>query len=268
MFCTDTYSIELFQSLSFYIFSPVAPPLLYYSHVPAAVIALLLSLFIIFKNREALEAKILVTISLLYSAWAVMNLFIWTYIDTRLIMYLWSFWFSLFALIFVLSFYFLYVFIKKKDVKFGVKLLFTILLLPIILLASTFYNLSSFDISGCNANENPLMIGYSYILTTIIFISMVIFSFNEYYKAAKENKKQIVLVSLGVLLFLISFSVATYIPSILSIFESEIDTFVAEMYGFFGMTIFIGFPSYLIVRYKAFNIKDLAAQALVLALLL
>ena len=38
------------------------------------------------------------------------------------------------------------------------------------------------------------------------------------------------------------------------------------MYGFFGMTIFIGFLSYLIVRFKAFNIKVLAAQALVLAL--
>lgn len=266
MFCTDTYSIELFQSLSFFIFSPNAPALLYYSHVPAAVIALLLSLFIIFKNREALEAKILVAIALLYSAWAILNLFIWTQIDIRVVMYLWSFWFTFFTLIFILSFYFLYAFIKKRDAPFGMKALFAASLLPIILSSFTSFNLSSFDVVGCNAIENPLMIGYSYLLTTIIFIAMVIFAFNEYYRAAKDKKRQVALVSMGVLLFLISFSVATYVPSILNLFESSADTFAMEMYGFFGMTIFIGFLSYLIVKYKAFNIKLLAAQALVFAL--
>ena len=181
-------------------------------------------------------------------------------------MYLWSFWFTFFALIFILSFYFLYAFIKKRDAPFGIKALFTASLLPIILSSSTSFNLSSFDVVGCNAVENPLMIGYSYFLTTIIFISMVIFAFNEYYRAAEDSKKQIILVSIGVLLFLISFSIATYVPSILNLFESNVDTFAAEMYGFFGMTIFIGFLSYLIVQYKAFNIKLLAAQALVFAL--
>lgn len=266
MFCTDTYSIELFQSISFFVFSPNAPALLYYSHIPAAVVALFLSLFIIFKNREALEAKILVAIALLYSAWAIMNLFIWTQIDIRVVMYLWSFWFTFFTLIFILSFYFLYAFIKKRDAPFGIKVLFAASLLPIILSSFTSFNLSSFDVVGCNAIENPLMIGYAYLLTTVIFISMVIFAFSEYYRVQKENKKQVVLVSLGVLLFLISFSVATYVPSILNLFQSNADTFAAEMYGFFGMTIFIGFLSYLIVKYKAFNIKLLAAQALVFAL--
>ncbi|MSR87755.1 MAG: hypothetical protein EXS69_01130 [Candidatus Zambryskibacteria bacterium] len=266
MFCMDEYSLELFRSLSFIIFSPKAPALLYYSHIPATLVAFLLSLFIVFKNREALEAKILVAISLIYSTWAVMNLFIWTQIDARVIMYLWSFWFSIFALIFVLSFYFLYVFIKKRDVGFFVKLLFIALLLPIIIPAFTSFNLAFFDVGGCNAAENPLMLGYSYLLTTVIFLWMVIFSFNEYYKTAIENKKRVALASLGVLLFLISFSVATYVPSVLGIFESKVDTFAAEMYGFFGMTIFMGFLSYLIVRYKAFNIKVLAAQALVLTL--
>jgi len=208
----------------------------------------------------------LVAISLLYAAWAIMNLFIWTQIDVRVVMYLWSFWFTFFTLIFILGFYFLYVFIKKKDVSFRLKALFIALLSPIILLSSTSLNLSSFEIGGCNAIENPLMIGYSYLLTTSIFIWMVIFSFSEYYRAAKDSKKQIALVSLGVLLFLISFSVATYVPSILNLFESSVDTFAIEMYGFFGMTVFIGFLSYLIVRYKAFSIKVLAAQALVFAL--
>ena len=266
MFCTDPYSIEIFQSLSFFVFSPNAPALLYYSHIPAAVIALLLSLFVIFKNREVLEAKILATIALLYSALTIINLFLWTQIDIRVVMYLWSFWYIFLTLIFILSFYFLYVFIKKKDVSFATKTLFTVLLLPIVLLSSTTFNLLSFDVLGCNAMDNPLMIGYSYLLTTVIFIAMVIFAFDEYYRAAKDKKRPITLVSIGMLLFLISFLIATYVPSVLNLFQSNVDTFAMEMYGFFGMTIFIGFLSYLIVKYKAFSIKVLAAQALIFAL--
>lgn len=266
MFCTDDYSIELFQSLKLWVFSPEAPSLLYYSHVPAAVIAVLLSFFILFKDRSSLSAKILAAISFLYATWAVMNIFIWTQIDVRIVMYLWSFWFSIFSLIFILSFYFLYTFIKKSDVSFKVKLLFIFLTLPVLLLAFTPYNLSYFDVMGCNAFENPLMISYAYLLTTGVFIAMVIFAFNQYYKAQIEDKKKIILVSWGTLLFLISFAVATYIPSIFNLFESSVDTFAAEMYGFFGMTIFMGFLTYLIVKFKAFNIKLLGAQALVLAL--
>lgn len=267
MFCADPYSLSIFQSLSFYVFSPNAPALLYYSHIPAAVIALFLSLFIIFKNRKALEAKILVAIELLYSAWAILNLFIWTQVDIRVIMYLWSFWFIFFTLIFTLSFYFLYAFIKKQDVSFRIKTLFAVSLLPVILLAFTSFNLSSFDVMGCNSIENPLMIAYAYLFTTLVFIATIIFASSEYYRAQKENKKQIIIVSLGIILFLISFSVATYIPSILNLFESEVDTFTIEFFGFFGMTIFIGFLTHLIVRYRAFNIKLLAAQALVFALI-
>ena len=257
---------EPYPDLVYFIFSTHAPALLYYSHIPAAVISLLLSLFIIFKNREALAAKILVAISLLYSGWAVMDLFIWAETDARVVMYLWSFWYTFFTLIFILSFYFLYVFIKKQDISFNIKIVFVISVLPVILLMSTQLNLLSFDVVACNAIENPMMIGYSYLLTTIVFISMIVFAFSEYYRAANDGKKQIALVSIGVLLFLISFSIATYLPSVLNLFQSSADTFSIEMYGFFGMTIFIGFLAYLIVRYKAFNIKLLAAQALIFAL--
>ena len=255
-----------YSDLTYLIFSSEAPALLYYSHIPAAAIAIFLSLFIIFKNRQALEAKILVAIAFLYATWAVMNLFIWTLTDIQMIMYLWSFWFTFFALIFVLSFYFQYVFIKQTDAPLRAKTLFVASLLPITVLAFTPFDLLSFDAIGCNALENPLMIGYSYLLTALVFIMMVIFGFEQYYRAPKDKKRKTALVSLGILLFLLSFSIATYVPSILNLVESDIDTFAMEAYGFFGMAIFMGFLTYLIVQYKAFNIKVLAAQALVFAL--
>jgi signal transduction histidine kinase len=44
------------------------------------------------------------------------------------------------------------------------------------------------------------------------------------------------------------------------------NSFELEQYGLFGMTFFMGMLAYLIVKFKAFNIKLLGAQALVLAL--
>jgi signal transduction histidine kinase len=60
-------------------------------------------------------------------------------------------------------------------------------------------------------------------------------------------------------LFLFSFFTAGYLTEIFNNFSIEI-------YGLFGMIAFMAFLAHLIVRYKAFNIKLLGAQALVAAL--
>ena len=46
-----------------------------------------------------------------------------------------------------------------------------------------------------------------------------------------------------------------------------IKDFGLEMYGLFGMTIFLGFIAYMIVRFKAFTIRLIGAQALVFAII-
>ncbi|MCX6766030.1 MAG: HAMP domain-containing sensor histidine kinase [Candidatus Moranbacteria bacterium] len=66
-------------------------------------------------------------------------------------------------------------------------------------------------------------------------------------------------------LFLLSFFSSGFLASYL--FEKGIvKNFNIEQYGLFGMTIFMAFLGYLIVKFKAFNIKMLAAQALVVSL--
>src|SRR5690606_26382417 len=77
---------------------------------------------------------------------------------------------------------------------------------------------------------------------------------------SKGTRKELVLSSVGILLFLSSFSVTGLIAS-------ETGNYNILVYGIFGMPVFLAFLTYLIVKYKSFNIKTIAAQALVVSLI-
>jgi len=182
-------------------------------------------------------------------------------------MFLWSFWLFLFSTIFSLSFYFLYSLLRDKDVSFTSKLITCVGLLTILLFSLTKFNLESFDIPNCTAVEGVWMINIVFGLSFLLFFATVLFGIREAIKSVDVlAKKQAIFATIGVSCFLLMFAGASYFASIANMFGGEPDTFKLEQYGYFGMTIFIGFLTYLIVRYKAFNIKLLAAQALIFAL--
>lgn len=88
------------------------PRLLYYSHIPALIIALFMGIFVYLKSK-ALASKILFAMAAMFSLWCVGNLITWIAHDSRLIMFAWSLLNVLDVLFFVLSLYFVYVFIGK-----------------------------------------------------------------------------------------------------------------------------------------------------------
>lgn len=260
---------EPYSDLAYLVFSSEAPSLLYYSHFPAIIVSLLLSFFILSQNAKNLSAKLLASISLVFSIWSVFDLFIWTQTDSRLLMFLWSYWFLCFALLFVLSLYFLYVFAARKDLPFSAKLTLGAGLLPLILLSSTPYNLTYFDVVACNASEGTYMLLYAYGFSVLVFASMIGLAARHYLKTQEsDHRKRILFATVGISLFLLSFSLATLIASVSNFFESSPDTFEIEQYGYFGMTVFIALLTYVIVQYKAFNVKLIAAQALVASLII
>ena len=93
------------------------PQLLYYSHIPSAILALTIGIFVFLKNREMLISKILFTICIAFSLWSLFSLITWTSYDSRLIMAVWSIFGFLYAFIYISSLYFFYVFIDKKDIS-------------------------------------------------------------------------------------------------------------------------------------------------------
>ncbi|MGB8815733.1 MAG: ATP-binding protein [Minisyncoccia bacterium] len=241
--------------------------LLYYSHIPIIIISLFLGFFVLLKGEGTILSKVFFSLLSVFTIWSILDLFTWLSFDTRIIMFAWSLTGIVEIFFFILSLYFVYVFIEKKDVSLVYKILSGVILLPLVASIFTQLNLTGFDVGGCYALENSFSLNYKYTLEIISFTIIVVFSIIKYKQADKEFRKQIKLLFLGVTLFLFSFFSAVFLGGYLS--EQGIITgYGFEIYGLFGTTIFMASMTFLIVKFKAFNIKILGTQVLVWALVI
>ncbi|MBA4318324.1 MAG: hypothetical protein C0412_07980 [Flavobacterium sp.] len=244
------------------IFSNNVPQVLYYAIIPGMLVAVFLSLFIFFNDRKSFSAKLLVAISLLFFAWGVFALILFATNSPKIVMLLWSFTILIEVLTYAASLYLTYVFFDKQDIGFYKKILIFLLLLPFIILLPTAYNLSGVRISDCTAIEGVVALYVSYAVEIIFVVWILSVAINRYRKSKdKLFKKQILFFTLGILFFLITFSSGNIIGS----FSSD---WVVSQYGYFGMPIFMAFLTYLIVKYHVFNIKLIAAQALIISIII
>lgn len=180
---------------------------------------------------------------------------------------MWSLFCLCLGLLSILCIYFVYVFLDKKDVSRRIKSVFFMLIFPAIFLAPTYLNLSGFDLTNCDAFSFewfPFRIYYSsFGLLAIVWILILLI--RRYKVASSDFKKQIILMGAGIELFLLSFFLTEFLASYLTRIGVFSDSRV-EMYGLFGIVIFLIFISVLVVRFRAFNAKLIATQALVYGL--
>ncbi|MDP1845291.1 MAG: ATP-binding protein [Candidatus Moranbacteria bacterium] len=259
----------LFSKPLYFIFSSDVPSLLYYSHIPTAIVAILIGIFVFWKGKQLLINRLLFAISACFSLWVILNLILWTNIHSDLMLFVWSFLRVLSSLISILSIYFIYVFLGGKDVSFRLKIIFLILTVPIIILSSTYINLRGFNIASCDAFmfEGPLFQFSRVFFGVLAMIWIFVLLIRKYRTAEVNFRKQILLMGVGMELFLFSFFMVTFLAAYLTDMGLVSDSRI-EFYGLFGMDIFVAFLAYLIVRYKTFNIKLIATQALVIALII
>jgi len=258
---------NLFPPPTFFLYSPDVPALLYYAHIPANIIALLISLYAFWNNKHSLLNKLLLVVSVLFSFWTLSNLVLWTNINSDLMIFVWSWLGMILGTISISCIYLTYVFLNKKDVTDNVKAVFFVLLAPIILLAHTTYNLSGFNITTCDAFQyewTPYKL-YSSFLGVLAMIWIFILIIRRYRIEKTDFRKQIILMGAGIELFLFSFFTMEFLASYLTKIGLLPDSGL-EIYGLFGMVIFMSFITILIVRFKAFSVHLLGAQALVVAL--
>lgn len=248
-------------------FSEQVPPLLYYSHIPSILVSLLLGFFIFFKTKKTLASKLLLGISLSFFLWAILSLIVWTSNRSDVIIFSWSFFGVLCTLISILSFYFAYVFLVGKDMPLWGKVSMGVLLLPVILLTPTSQNLSVFDSFLCGINDEGFYFtNYYYGIGLVAFFSILVLAWLMYRKRYGESRIQLLLFTFGIELFLLSFFIAGFLASYL-VDNGLLSDYSFEQYGLFGMTFFMAFLAYLIVRYKAFDIHLLGTQSLVVSLI-
>jgi len=259
----------LFAEPIYFLFSPDVPALLYYAHIPATVLALLVSFYVFWNGKHLLLNRLLLFIAVLFSFWTFMNLITWTNVHSDFILFIWSFFLLISSLILMYCLYFVYVFLYKKDISIKLKIIFLSLLAPIIVLAPTYLNLKGFNITACDAfgfEQLPFQV-YYLLLGVLVMIWIFVLLVRQYRISTNNFKKQIILMGTGIELFIFSFFGLEFVLSFLArvgiLFESDL-----ELYGLFGMVIFMIYISILIVRFGIFNAKLIATQALMWGLVI
>ncbi len=233
--------------------------LIYYSHIPTAILSLFVSGFVVWRTRASLVARVLFGLSLVFSIWTFLDLVIWISYDSRITMFSWSLLGIFNVLIFAFSSYLIWVFPGENDISPWKKMLLFGPIIPISLLTPTIYNVAYFDITNCEAIEG-WFVDFYYYLSIVYLVGNFILLWMKC-RSSQEliPRKQIFFIGAGVQLFLSTFVFFGFLAS-------SLDDYRFEFYGLFGMTFFIGILAYSIVRFRSFNIELFGVQALVVIL--
>ena len=239
-----------------------ALPALLYAHIPTALVALFFGIFIAIKARKVFMAQIFLLICSTYFVWTFLNLSIWlNYDKSGVLMYAWSFIELCAVILFVLSFYFSYIFVTQHDMPKWLKTIIVFGIAPAILLAPTTLNLISYDIQECIAIENPTYLTYI-LWCKIVFTALTVLTLiSGFIKADNQKKKEIGVLFVGIIGFLFAFLISGKISELTL-------NYLYEIYGLFAMFLFIGALAYLIVKFRAFNIRIFSVQVLVAVLVI
>lgn len=243
---------------SYFVYSSNVPPLFFYSHIPAIVVALIVGLLVFYKSGKSRIGISLLTIGVLFSLWSIFDLILWATNRPDVVIFFWSLQILFEPLIYLLCLYLVYLFIKNgNDFAFKWKLFGILVYFPVVLLLFSSQNIIGVNLADCVAIEGYIAQYFTYIVETIFILSIIILIILEYRKISiPARRKEIVIFGLGVILFLVAFSSGNIIGSFT-------ENWNLAQAGLIGMPIFIGFLAYLIVRFRTFNVKLIAAQTLI-----
>jgi signal transduction histidine kinase len=235
---------------------------IYYSHLFPALAVMITAAFVFIHNPRGKTAQALLLLAIVFNAWSFTDLVLWASERSDIIMFFWSILIHFELLIYVASFYFIHTLIKDRWPSWKCELSIFTLFVPLFLFAHTPLNLTGFDFTNCwrEALEGPLWQTYVYSAEILIAFWILVFASLEIRKPKnKKRRTELVLATGGILAFLLSFSFG----NILGSFETNWEH---GQYGLFGMPIFVGFLTFLMVKYHTFKAQLLATEALIVGL--
>ncbi len=238
----------------------IAPRLLFYSYIPIVFISLIMGFLIFFKDKFSLRGSLFLTLTVSFAFWVLSILFQWTAASAGLVHFSWQVLALFEVLIYISSFYFVYVFVYKKDLGVFLKIFFFLFLIAVSLFLPSEYMMRQFDLVNCQS-----VLGVFWTIIYIFeFTILPIILFLGLSKAHKiedpATRKQSIIVTIGNVLFLAIFALSNIVGEITQQYEFN-------LFGPIGMVLFLVLVTYSMVRYKAFNMKLVGVQVLVLALL-
>ncbi|PIP68983.1 hypothetical protein COW91_01875, partial [Candidatus Nomurabacteria bacterium CG22_combo_CG10-13_8_21_14_all_32_8] len=245
---------------TWFFFSENVPNLLLYSHLTAILSSFTVGLIIFLKNKKQTEAKLMSILFILFSLWIVIDLILWATNRTDVVMFFWSIQILVEPLIFVIAFFLFNSYSKGRQPKFWFNLLMVIILIPFIIFIPTNLTLTGINTYDCVASEGTWSIYYSYFIEILSILGIFFIAIRKIISIDNGRERaKVIYFGLGLLAFLIAFSSGNIIGSITGDWD-------LAQYGLFGMPIFVGFLTYLIVEYKIYNLNILGAQALITTL--
>jgi hypothetical protein len=246
----------------FGLFDPtVAPPLLYYAYVPIVIATLLVGIFVYASNKKSLQGRLLLVVALSFAFWVINILVQWIAIYNSMLMFAWQMTAIIETTLYLSVAYFAYVFFFKRDLPFILKVALSLILLAVLAATPTTLNVLYYDSLKCEGSDGILW-NAIYALEPAVIVMTVLLGLTAHHREKDHGyRKQILLVTAGLALFLSTFFLSNYYGELTKVYEFN-------FWGPLGMFFFVLLLGYIIVQFKAFNVKLLGAQALVLAAIL
>ena len=254
----------------YFFFSSDTPALLYYSHLPATVAAVLAGFFVLFANPRSRINQSFFALCISFTLWATSNLILWTNINVETLLFFWPLLAIASTLISVFAVYFVYLYIYKRPVGPLLHALTILSVTPVLLFAHTNLNISGFNITDCDAfgYEGDIFKIYHTIIAIVAMITVLFISASGYINSTSaKSQRENLIIGAGTSLFLFTFLLSTYIASFLANYHILEDSRL-EFYGLFGMIVFLIFISVAIVKFKAFRLNLISSQVIVSFLVL
>lgn len=253
-FCEDASPV-FYNLLDF----SIAPPLLYYAYIPTVLLLFLFSAFILYSDNFSRNSKLLSALSISLAGAILTTLLQWIAAPVALVMFAWQLWNLANVGIFLFTAYFAYSYFFKRDLPPVGKVLFGLLYLPVILLTPTTLNIPGFDYYYCEGLLGPLFT-YAYIvdfLAILFVVGAMIVAYRR--KDTEATNRQILIVGISSVILLSVFLTTT-------VWADIIGDYRFEMIGPIGAVVFLVAMAYISVKYRAFNVKLLATEFLVIGI--
>lgn len=239
----------------------VFAPFIYYSHLTSLILVSITSILILYKTKGSLPGILLFCLSTFFSIWVFSDLVLWATEIPQYTMFFWSILILIEPLIYVFAYLFSdALFYKRTILDFKKTLLCFLLILPTLLFSASTFALRAYDYTNCDraAIEGPLAT-YGYGIE-IVLLFFILFNSFKAYRSNLSRKKEIVILTVGIIGFLMAFSLG-------NISEVLTENWYIGQIGLFGAPIFVGFLVYVINKFKTIDIKTVSAEILTAVLI-
>lgn len=251
---------EWFPVKGFFFSENVFSPLVYYSHLFPAILSLVVGGILYFGNRKRLPNKILFITVILFSLWSLFDLVVWATPKPADTVFFWSLVNMLEPLVYVSALCFLYAFVEDRLPTFRIQAIMAILIVPSIVFGPSVFNITGLNFTNCDREAvEGVLVYFNYIIEIVFGVWILAYGLYKSHQAGDGNKRQILLCTLGLALFLFSFAFGNIIGSI-----SE--NWILGQVGIFGLPILVIFLSVLVGKYQSFRTRAFSAELMVVIL--